>query len=211
MMLFAALASMVLAAPPAAAPAAAPTLASDDPAARLAAVEKWAKKQKKPQLTSKDARAITECVEVPAVKETGCAQPAKLCRLHEGDDGSSGTRIESLSLLMAGEEHDVQPLRVWWSAAYEAKVSDCDPPEHLLGSETEEQRVAAIAEWKKKHAKEWSACVARLEKKAKNDAEELACDLVLVNGCRREAYVTCKARNLRKGIAALEHLHRFEF
>jgi hypothetical protein len=207
MTMVAVLASLFLAAAPAT-----PSLASDDPAQRLAAVERerWAKKRK-PQLTSKDARAMGECLELPPVKETGCAQPAKLCRLHEGDDGSSGTRIESLSLLMAGEEHDVQPLRVWWSAAYEAKLSDCDPPEHLLGHETDEQRVAAIAEWKKKNAKEWQKCVARLEKKAKSDAEELACDVVLVNGCRREAYVTCKTRNLRKGIQALEQLHRFEF
>lgn len=186
-------------------------LASDDPAERLSAVQKWVKTQKKPQLSSKDARAITECIEVPPVKETGCAEPAKLCRLHEGDDGSSGTRVESISLLMAGEQHDVQPLRVWWSAAYEAKVSDCDPPEHLLGHESEEQKVEAVVAWKKAHAKEYASCVARLEKKAKNDAEELICDVLLVNACRREAWVTCKARNLRKGVATLLNLHRFEF
>ncbi len=202
---------MVFAALVAAVVSAAPSLAADDAAERLSAVQTWVKKQKKPQLSSKDARAITECIEVPAVKETGCEQRAKLCRLREGDDGSSGTRVESLSLLMAGEEHDVQPLRVWWSAAYEAKVSDCEPPEHLLGHETAEQRVEAIAEWKKKNANEFNRCVERLEKKAKTDAEELTCDLLLVNACRREAYVTCKTRNLRKGIQALEQLHRFEF
>lgn len=206
-MVFAALTAAMVSA----SPAPAPSMTANDAAERLSAVEKWAKKQKKPQLSSKDARAIAECIEVPAVKETGCEQPAKLCRLHEGDDGSSGTRVESLSLLMAGEEHDVQPLRVWWSAAYEAKVTDCEPPEHLLGHETPEQRVEAIAEWKKKNVKEFTKCVERLEKKAKADAEELSCDLQLVNACRREAYVTCKTRNLRKGIQALERLHRFEF
>lgn len=206
-MVFAALtAAMVSAALPPA-----PSLAAEDAAERLSAVQKWVKKQKKSQLSSKDARDLTECIEVPAVKETGCEQPARLCRLHEGDDGSSGTRVESVSLLMAGEEHDVLPLRMWWSAAYEAKVSDCNPPEHLLGHETPEQRVEAISEWKKKNVKEFSKCVERLEKKAKADAEELTCDLLLVNACRREAYVTCKTRNLRKGIQALEQLHRFEF
>lgn len=214
MMMFVAI--LLSAAPPTVSP-----LASDDVAARLAAVEKWSKKQKKPQLSSKDARAAlmkapangvaSECLEVPAVKETGCTAPAKLCRLHEGDDGSSGTRVESLSLLMAGEEHDVQPLRVWWSAGYEAKASDCDPPEAMFSHETPEEHAKAVADWKKVNAKEYTKCVARLEKKAKNDAEELNCDLVLVNACRREAFVTCKAKNLRKGIAALEHLHRFEF
>ncbi|MDP3152089.1 MAG: hypothetical protein Q8N23_05430 [Archangium sp.] len=206
-MLVAALTAAVLSA----APPPPPSLAADDAAERLSAVQTWVKKQKKPQLSSKDARAIAECIELPAVKETGCEHKAKLCRLHEGDDGSSGTRVESLSLLMAGEEHDVQPLRVWWSAAYEAKVSDCDPPEHLLGHETAEQRVEAIAAWKKKNVKEFTRCVERLEKKAKADAEELTCDLMLVNACRREAYVTCKTRNLREGIQALEQLHRFEF
>lgn len=217
-MMFVAVAVSLFGAAPA--PAVSP-LAADDPAARLLAVQKWSK-QKKPQLTAKDAHAAftkvavdggapTECLEVPAMKETGCATPAKLCRLHEGDDGSSGTRVESLSLLMAGEEHDVHPLRVWWSAAYEAKSSDCDPPEALFSHETPEEHAAAVAEWKKKNAKEYAKCVARLEKKAKSDAEELVCDLVLVNGCRREAYVTCKTRNLRKGIKALEDLHRFEF
>ncbi len=189
----------------------APSLAAEDASERLNAVQTWVKKQKKPQLSSKDARAITECIELPAVKETGCEQKAKLCRLQEGDDGSSGTRVESLSLLMLGEEHAAQPLLVWWSATYEAKVSDCEPPEHLLGHETAEQRVEAISQWKKKNVKEFTRCIERLEKKVKADAEELMCDLMLVNACRREAYVTCKTRNLRKGNRALEPLHRFEF
>ena len=188
--------------------AAAP-LASDDAAERLTAVEKWAKQQRKPQLSVKEARALADCVELPAVKDTGCALPAKLCRLHEGDDGSSGTRTESLSFFLNIKEHDNgKALRVWWTSTYEAKPSDCDPPESMTGSETPEQRAKEIATWKKGHAKEYARCVARLEKDARNDAEELSCDVVLVNACRKEAYVTCKARNLRN---AQEKLHRFEF
>lgn len=191
---------------------AASPLASEDAAARLAAVEKWAKTQRKPQLSSKDARALTDCVELPAVKDTGCAEPAKLCRLHEGDDGSSGTRTESLSLLLSGQDRDVKPLRVWWSAAYEPKRGECDPPESMLGnSETPEQHAKEVAAFRKAHAKDYAKCVARAEKDARDDAEELVCDVVLMNACRKEAYVTCKARNLRKGLNALEKLHRFEF
>ena len=189
---------------------AASPLASDDAAVRLAAVQKWAKKQKKPQLSSKEARALTECVELLPVKDTGCTETAKLCRLHEGDDGSSGTRVESLSLLLTGLER--QPLRMWWNATYEVKVSECDPPEPMSGSiQSAEERATQVSEWKKSHAKEYSRCVARLEKKARDDAEDLTCDVVLMNVCRKEAYVTCKTRNLRKGVSALEHLHRFDF
>lgn len=189
--------------------AAAP-LASEDAAVRLAAVQKWAKKQKKPQLSSKEARALTECIELPPVKDTGCTQAAKLCRLHEGDDGSSGTRMESLSLLLTGFER--QPLCIWWSATYEVKASECDPPEPMSGSTpSTDERATQVTEWKKTHAKEYARCVARLERKARDDAEELTCDLVLMNVCRKEAYVTCKTRNLRKGVKALEHLHRFDF
>ncbi len=188
--------------------AAAP-MASDDAAVRLAAVQKWAKKQKKPQLSSKEARALTECVELAPVPETLCAENAKLCRLHEGDDGSSGTRMESLSLLLTGLER--QPLRMWWTAAYEVKANQCDPPEPMSGTQSADERAAQVEAWKKTHAKEYAKCVARLEKDARDDAEELTCELVLMNVCRKEAYLTCKARNLHKGIKELEKLHRFDF
>lgn len=183
----------------------------EDPALRLAAVQKWAKTHRKPQLTAKQVRALVDCVELAPVKDTGCAVPAKLCRLHEGDDGSSGTRTESISLLLTGQEHDSQPLRMWLRSIYEVKVNDCDPPEHLLDSETPEQRAAEVAAWKEGHPREYAKCVALLEKRAKADAEELLCDLVLMNACRKEAWVTCKARNLRKGVTALQTLHRFDF
>lgn len=188
---------------------AAPSLGADDPAVRLAAVQSFAKKQKKPQLSAKDARALADCVELAPVKDTGCAEVAKLCKLHEGDDGSSGTRTESLSLLLSGPES--KALRVFWSVGYEPKVSECDPPESMLGQETPDQRAKDAAAFRKAHPREYARCVARAEKDARDDAEELLCDLVLVNACRREAYVRCKARNLHKGVSALEQLHRFDF
>ena len=40
-------------------------MAPEESGERLAAVEKWAKAQRKPQLSSKDARALTGCVELP--------------------------------------------------------------------------------------------------------------------------------------------------
>lgn len=177
-------------------------LASDDDAARLAAVEKRARSQK-PQLSAKQARALVECVEVPPVNETGCALPAKLCPVHEGDDGSSGTRQESLSLLWSGQEESVKALRVWWTATYEPKRAECEPPEAAVGPETPATR--------KGREKDFARCVARVEKEAKDDAEELQCDVVLMNACRKEAYLTCRSKNLRKGIAPLERLHRFAF
>lgn len=190
--------------------AAAPSpLASEDAAERLAAVEKWAKKQRKPQLSAKDARTLKDCVELPAVKETGCTTAAKLCRLHEGDDGSSGTRVESLSLHLGGQDHDGKALRVAWTAVYEAKVEECDPPESMTHAENPEQRAKDVALFRK--TKEYATCVARMKKDAKDDAEELLCDVVLMNACRKEAYVICRTKNLRKGITALQHLHRFEF
>lgn len=164
-------------------------LASDDAAERLAAVGKWSRSQKKPQLSVKEARALVDCVELPPVKETGCELPVKLCRLDEGDDGSSGTRIESLSLLLTGDERATKALRVWWTASYEPKRAECGPP----GSAG--------------HA----SCVARVEKDARDDAEEFQCDVVLINACRQEAYLTCRTRNLRQGLGQLERLHRFEF
>lgn len=173
--------------------AAAPSLSADDAADRLAAVQKWAKKQKKPQLSAKDARALTDCIELTPVKDTGCTEVAKLCKLHEGDDGSSGTRTESVSLVLSGPES--KSLRVFSSVGYEPRVSECEE----------------AAEAQKAHSKEYARCVARAEKDARDDAEELLCDVVLMNACRREAYVTCKTRNLRKGVSALEQLHRFDF
>ncbi|MFZ5445822.1 MAG: hypothetical protein ACOZQL_37870 [Myxococcota bacterium] len=183
-------------------------LAADDAAARLAAVSKWSRGQK-PQLSAKDARALgAECVELPAVKETGCEVPARLCRLVEGDDGSSGTRVEALSFHLEGHE---KPVRVWWAATYEPRRFECDPPERLDGADAPAQREAEVAAWRKAHAKEWQRCLARVEKDARDDAEELACDVVLINACRAEAFLTCRARNLRKGVVALEHLHRVSF
>ncbi len=183
-------------------------LSADEAATRLTAATQWAK-SKKPQLTTAAARAVTECVELPAVKETGCAQPAKLCRLHEGDDGGSGTRIESLSFFLSG--HEMKPLRVFWSAMYEPPLGECEPPEHLLTTNTPEERAAEIAAWHKQHSKEYGLCVTRVKKKAAADAEEAACDVILANACRAEAFVVCKTRNLRKSITALETVHRFTF
>lgn len=183
-------------------------LASDDEATRLKAVASWAK-SKKPQLDVKAARAVTDCVELPPVKESGCDQPAKLCRLHEGDDGSGGTRSESLSFMLSG--HEAKPVRVWWSAAYEPPVAECEPPDHLLNHTTPEEREAEVAAWHQKHSKEYGLCLTRLKKKAAADAEEAACDLVLVNACRAEAFVTCTTKNLRKRAPQLEPLHRVSF
>lgn len=186
-------------------------LSSDDPAERLAAAEKWDRSHRRPQLSSVEARALTACVEVPALPETGCARATKLCRLDEGDDGSGGTRIQSLSLMWVEPEEPVQALRMWWWAGYEPRLFACDPPEPLDGPEPREARAKTVAAWRKDHAKEYAACVKRLTRYARQDAEELACDLVLMNACRKEAYVRCTSQNLRKGITALQHLHRFEF
>jgi len=183
-------------------------LSNDDAATRLTAATQWAK-SKKPQLTTAAARAVKECIELPAVKETGCAEPAQLCRLQEGDDGGSGLRIESLSFILSG--HELKPLRVWWSATYAPPLAECEPPDHLLTTTTPEERAAEIAAWHKKHSAEYGRCVTRVKKKAAADAEEAACDVVLANACRAEAFVVCKTKNLRKRITALETVHRFTF
>ncbi|MGV3624326.1 MAG: hypothetical protein ACO1OB_26135 [Archangium sp.] len=183
-------------------------LSSEDEGKRLEAAGAWAKKNR-PQLSAKAAREVKDCIELPPVKDSGCDTPAKLCRLNEGDEGSGGTRIESVSFFLAGRES--RPLRLLWSATYEPQFKDCDPPDHLLGHETPEERERELANWHQKHAKEYAACKARLTKKALDDAEEASCDAVLVNACRAEAFVICKTKNLRKNISALEHLHRFAF
>jgi hypothetical protein len=191
--------------------AAAPALGVDDPAQRLAAVESWAKKQKKPQLSFAEAKKLEGCVELPAVKDTGCEQPAKLCRVQEGDDGSSGTRVEQLSFVLAGHEALHKHLRVWWYAAYEPRRHECDPPDPMTGEETPTQKFERVALWRKGHQKEWKACIKRVEKDSADDSEELSCDVVMVNACRMEAFITCRARNLRKGIGVTGKLQRFEF
>lgn len=185
--MFAALA-LVLAASP---------LAADDAAQRLAAVQAWAK-TKKPVLALKDARALNDCVELPPVADTGCTEPASLCPLREGDDGGGLTRRESLSLLLKSLDHSAKHLLVWRSSTYEPKISECDPTEPLFGAPSPEQRAKDIAAWRSTHAKEYAKCVARAEKESRDDAEEFSCDVVLVNACRKEAYVKCKARNLGK-------------
>lgn len=185
-------------------------LASDDAGKRLAAVEQWARGHK-PQLVAKDAKALTACVDLPAVPESGCTEAARLCPVREGDDGASGTRTESLSFILDGHEELHRHLRVWWRAAYEPRRQDCDPPESMTHEELPAQRKARVEEWRRTHAAEWRKCIARAEKDAEDDAEEVNCDVVLVNACRREAYLVCKSRNVRAGIATLNKLHRFEF
>lgn len=192
--------------------AAVPSLSAEDVAARLTAVQDYVKKQKKPLLTAKDARALTGCVELPAVKDSGCEVAAQVCPLHEGDDGSSGTRRESLSLLLTSPDHPSKHLQVWRSAVYEPRLFECDPPEHLFGASPPDQRAKEIETWRASHAKEYAACVARMQKDARDDAEEVSCDVLFVNACRREAYVRCKARNLAKAAKApSEEVQRFEF
>lgn len=198
--MFAALALVLAAAP----------LASDDAAERLAAVQAWAQKQKKPVLAVKDARALTACVDLSPVAETGCTTPAQLCPVREGDDGSAGSRTESVALLLNSPDHLARHLQVWKSSVYEPKIAECDPPEPLFGAPPPDQRAKDVAAWRKAHAKEYAKCVARMEKDSRDDAEELSCDVVLVNACRREAYVKCKGRNLNKKRAPPEQLQRVE-
>ena len=186
--MFAALALIITASP----------LASDDAAERLTAVQAWAQKQKKPLLALKDARLLTDCIELAPIADTGCAQPAPLCPLREGDDGSAGTRRESLSLWLKSPDHIAKHVQVWRSSVYEPKILECDPPEPLFGAPSPEQRLKDLAAFRKTHAKEYAKCVIRAEKDARDDAEEISCDVVLVNACRKEAYVKCKARNLGK-------------
>lgn len=188
--------------------AAAPSLNDDDAAKRLEAAQAWVKKNARPQLTAKAARELKDCVTLTPPKETGCTEVAKLCRVHEGDDGSSGTRVESVSLSL---EHHLNSLRMWWTATYEPPVTECEPPEELEGHESPEHHLAEVAAWKKTHAKEYAACLVRVKKKALADAEELQCNIAFVNTCRAEAWVSCTSKNLRKGMTALTHLHRFEF
>lgn len=198
--MFAALALVLAAAP----------LASDDAAVRLKAVQDWAKKQKRPVLALKDARALTGCVELAPVADTGCTQPARLCPLREGDDGSAGTRRESLSVVLQSEDQHPWHLKVWRIAAYEPRVAECDPPEPLFDAPPPDQRAIDVAAWRKAHAAEYARCVARVEKDSRDDAEELSCDVVLVNACRREAYVKCKARNFGKKPTPPPYVHRME-
>ena len=190
---------------------AASPLASDDAAERLAAVQAWAKKQKKPVLALKVARELKDCIELAPVADTGCTQPAPLCPLREGDDGSGGSRRESLSLLLKSPDHVAKHVQVWRSSVYEPKIAECDPPEPLFGAPSPEQRALDVAAWRKTHAKEYAKCVGRMEKDARNDDEEFSCDVVLVNACRKEAYVKCKARNLgTKAALPSEQVQRVE-
>jgi len=188
--------------------AAAPSLNDDDAAKRLEAAQAWVKKNARPQLTAKAARELKDCVTLTPPKETGCTEVAKLCRVHEGDDGSSGTRVESVSLSL---EHHLTPLRVWWTATYEPPVTECEPPEELEGHESPEHHLAEVAAWKKQHAKEYAACLVRVKKKALSDAEELQCDIASLNPCPAEAGVCSPPKNPPQGMTALTHLHRFEF
>lgn len=178
-------------------------LSSDDASKRLEATASWAKKNT-PQLSSSAARSSKECVELAPVKDTGCDKPAKLCRLNEGGDDT-----ESVSMVLEG--HEQHPLRLWSSATYTPQFRECDPPDQLLGHETPEERERELVNWRKKNAREYAACKARLTKKAANDAEEMSCDAVLINACRAEAFIICKTKNLRKNVAALEQLHRVSF
>ncbi|MFO0600235.1 MAG: hypothetical protein U0228_33305 [Myxococcaceae bacterium] len=186
---------------------AAPTLNDEQADQRLEAAAAWAKKAKKPQLSTKDARAVKGCVELPAVAETTCTQKAKLCSLLEGDDGSSGTRTETLTFALEGSDKRVT---LWSIARYAPPITECDPPEDLEGHESPEHHQKEVEAWRKGHAKEFAACLQRVKHKAEADAEELSCDLVLANACRKEAFLKCKLRNLRKDAAALEKLHRVE-
>lgn len=190
--------------------AAAAPLSAEDEGARLAAVEQWAK-GKKPQLSLQQAKSVQGCVELPAVKETGCAEAAKVCAVSEGDDGSSGTRVESLSFVLAGHEALHNHLRVWWRAAYEPRRWECDPPASMTSEETPSQRAVRVEEWRRTHQKEWASCIARVEKDSADDSEELSCDVVLVNACRGEAFVKCRAKNLRAGMGTIGKLHRVVF
>ncbi len=185
-------------------------LASDVVAARTRAVIAWSRTHAPLQLfastsTGAEARAgASPCVAVLAPPETGCTRAAWACPVETSAGSCSGLSSSTRGVVFAAGDAPAPSDPQGPTLILEARVGD-DAPElecaapsgfAIAGSVTAAEATRLRRAWEAEQARAYARCVEATRREQAADETRLACQVLLVNPCRREVFVRCRGRNL---------------
>jgi hypothetical protein len=190
-------------------------LTSDAVATRQAAAVSWSAKHGAVKLPWPDALTAgdgaTDCVELRAPAPARCAKSVWACPVESASATCTGDFNAERRLVFV--ESDGPPGDAAFSAAHAAQgvgvlvraESGNDAPElecagavgfGVAPGVSAEQRARAEAEWREQVEREHQKCLREAKARNVRAAMQLRCELLMVNPCRREAFVRCAGKNL---------------
>lgn len=190
-------------------------LTSDAVATRQAAAVSWSAKHGAVKLPWPDALNASDdaadCVELRAPAPAGCEKSVWACPVGSMSAMCTGDFNAERRLVFV--ESDGPPSDAAFSAAHAAQgvgllvraQSGNDAPELECSGDvgfsvapgvSAEQRARAEAEWRKELQREHEKCLREVKARNAREAMQLRCELLVVNPCRREAFVRCAGKNL---------------
>lgn len=205
MLRLAVLAAVVLAAPH--------PLTSEAPATRQAAAVAWSAKHGavKLALAAADGGAL-DCVELRAPAPAGCAQSVWACPTESTSamcTGDFDTERRVVFVESEGAPADDAIARasgaqgvgllVQAESGNDAPELECSTGTFGMGfgpGVTPEARARAQAEASARAERERAKCIREAKARNAREAMQLRCELLVVNPCRREAFVRCTGKNL---------------
>ncbi|MEW5742719.1 MAG: hypothetical protein AB1938_27630 [Myxococcota bacterium] len=185
-------------------------LASDDVATRQAAAVAWAKANGPVRLGWPKAPPEGKepgCRQVRAPRESGCSATAWACPVWtEGgtsDWYSNELRVVFLEAAAPPTVEDVtaaapDALLLRRESGEDAPELECGPSGGLSFGPgmSDAQKQQAREAWERAQERERARCIQRARQRAATERVVLSCELLVVNPCRREAFVRCGGKNL---------------
>lgn len=185
-------------------------LASDDVATRTRAATAWSRTHApvalpKPRDDAGPAEVVG-CVAVRAPSETGCARAAWACPVETGFGSCSGAFSSRIGVVFADGDGPPPHDPVGPTLLLEARSGD-DAPElecaapsgfAVAGTVAPGEAARLRAAWEAEQARAYARCVEATRRRQAADEARLSCQVLLVNPCRREAFVRCTGRNLER-------------
>jgi hypothetical protein len=196
-------------------------LRSDESAVRLEGAKAWAKlgrRQALPPSWGDGASADPACVALRAPEELGCAKVAWACPSEEGFGSCTGGFAQTTWVaLVAGDSQGAAPTLeqrepdlAGQQRAPGVFVLSHRSGEESLGAECTHGGVTVVDQRgmplapghpeviaaRQRLEREQAACREQARRRAKREQASVRCELVLVEPCRREAYLRCEGRNL---------------
>lgn len=178
---------------------------SEVPAPSLSARKRFAEKMMARHGPVKEPASLkAECFEYRAPAELGCAATAFLCPRKMGMAGCAGSFSEQKGLVLFDHlplDHDVDPLpELILSSVSGDDCPECDCQE-TTGISSFGPGVSAAGEAKarkrleEEEARSYAKCVAETARRQRREIVTRACKLLLVDPCRKEAFLRCTGRN----------------
>jgi hypothetical protein len=183
-------------------------LASDDVATRTRAAVAWSRTHApvalpRPRGDAAPAEAHG-CVSVRPPRETGCTRAVWACPVETESGSCSGAFSSTEGVVFADGDGPPPHAPAGPTLLLEARSGD-DAPElecaapsgfAVAGAVTPEEAARRRAAWEAEQARAYARCVEATRRRQAAEETRLSCQVLLVNPCRREAFVLCRGLNL---------------